>query len=52
MSKAFLRHVETFTQRDAHVDIEGGGADEIGRDGRTQGLSLSLALALALSRRL
>jgi hypothetical protein len=26
-----------------HVDIEGGGADEIGRDGRTQGLSLSLS---------
>jgi hypothetical protein len=24
-----------------HVDIEGGGADETGRDGRTQGLSLS-----------
>jgi hypothetical protein len=41
---------------DAHrdIDIEGGGADETGRDERTQGLSLSLslALALALSRRL
>jgi hypothetical protein len=30
----------------------GGRTDEIGRDGRTQGLSLLLALALALSRRL
>jgi hypothetical protein len=28
-----------------HVDIEGGGADEIGEDGRTQGLSLSRSLA-------
>jgi hypothetical protein len=45
-----LTHTDTLTM--GHVDIEGGGADEIGRDGRTQGLSLSLALALALSRRL
>jgi hypothetical protein len=62
MSMAFLRerlaqvHVNTQTRwhtlTTGHVDIEGGGADEIGRDGHTQGLSLSLALALALSRRL
>jgi hypothetical protein len=49
-----LTHVQVdirgHTQRD--VDIVGGGADETGRDGRTQRLSLSLALALALSRRL
>jgi hypothetical protein len=49
-----LTHVQVdirgHTQRD--VDIVGGGADETGRDGLTQGLSLSLALALALSRHL
>jgi hypothetical protein len=33
------------THRD--VDIEGGGADEIGRDGRAQGLSLSLSPSLS-----
>jgi hypothetical protein len=49
----------THTQRrrhniDTHRDVEtqGGGEDEIGRDGRMHGLSLTLALALALSRRL
>jgi hypothetical protein len=36
------------THRD--VDIEGGGADETGRDGRTQRLSLSLSLSPLLSR--
>jgi hypothetical protein len=34
-------HGHTLTT--GHVDIEGGGADEIGEDGRTQGLSLSLS---------
>jgi hypothetical protein len=36
---------------DAHrdIDIEGGGADETGEDGRTQGLSLSLSLSLSPS---
>jgi hypothetical protein len=49
-----LTHVQVDIRGHTHrdVDIEGGGADETGRDGRTQGLSLSLALALALSRRL
>jgi hypothetical protein len=46
-------HAETrsrgHTLMTGHVDIEGGGAYEIGRDGRTHGLSLSLSLALALS---
>jgi hypothetical protein len=36
------------THRD--VDIEGGRENEIGRDGRTQGLSLSLSLSPSLSR--
>jgi hypothetical protein len=44
MSRAFLkdrRFTQTFSW--THVDIVGGGADEISRDGRTQGLSLSLS---------
>jgi hypothetical protein len=47
-----LTHVQVdirgHTQRD--VDIVGGGADETGRDGRTQRLSLSLSLSPSLSR--
>jgi hypothetical protein len=42
MSRAFLRH-------EANVEREGGGANEIGRDGRAQGLSLSLSLSPSLS---
>jgi hypothetical protein len=41
-------HVETFAW--THVGIEGGRADETGRDGRTQELSLSLSLSPSLSR--
>jgi hypothetical protein len=53
MSRAFLRQVDEGRQGvDVHVNTRLGGADETGRDGRTQGLSLSLALALAPSRRL
>jgi hypothetical protein len=36
------------THRD--IDIEGGGADETGRDGRTQGLFLYLSLSPSFSR--
>jgi hypothetical protein len=46
-------HAETrsrgHTLMTGHADIEGGRADEIGRDGRTQGLSLSLSLSPSLS---
>jgi hypothetical protein len=47
------RHVDTrsrgHTLTTGHVDIEGGGADEIGRDGRTQGLSISRSCPRALA---
>jgi hypothetical protein len=45
MSRAFLRHVEI-------RGTQGRGADEIGRDGHTQGLTLSLSLSRSRPRSL
>jgi hypothetical protein len=44
MSRAFLRQVDEGRRGvDIHVNTRLGGADETGRDGRTQGLSPSLS---------
>jgi hypothetical protein len=47
-----LTHVQVDIRGHTHtdVDIVGGGANETGRDGHTQRLSLSLSLSPLLSR--